>query len=188
MTRMLGTLLLLLAVGVGAASACPPVSFARSYSYGHAAVYHAPAVATYAYPSYFVAYGGAGADAVLSEVKLLKAQLQIESLKVQLLLTQQGGGNGPSPLSGPRPEQSPRPAEDAVRAVQQSCAECHSGATAKGKLALFSGSGAAKLSPDQMGACIQHVLDGTMPPPAKGKLSDGQKVAVLSGLTKWPSQ
>ncbi len=79
-------------------------------------------------------------------------------------------------------------ADEQVRAVFQSCAECHSNGTAKGKLQMFAGNGVARMTPDQMGACIQRVLDGSMPPKDKAALNSDQKIAVLTGLTKWPTQ
>jgi mono/diheme cytochrome c family protein len=182
-------------IGSCAAVACPPVAF-RSYSYttpAYAApIYHAPAVATYPYPAYFVAYGGGQQDALLSEIKLLRADQQIQALKMQLLLLQQGGGNVQPVPNAERVPEMPKangaaavPGQE-VQAVSQACASCHSNGNAKGKHQMFANFAAVKMTPDQLGSCIQHVLDGTMP--KNGKLTDAQKLAVLQGLTKWPTQ
>lgn len=155
------------------------VRFRSSYSYQARAAYVAPiAIATFvAVPLYTATYGAPVQAQPAQSTDLAAVLKELQSLRAQVRQLQ----------GQPPQQQQPSGAAEKVPApkvslLEQSCARCHSGAGAKGKLRLFDGDKRLALTPEQMGDAIARVLNGTMPPPKDGQLAADDKVAVLKEL------
>ncbi len=181
MTRLLGVLTLLLTVGL--AGACPPVVVRHNAYQAHVVtpVVAVQAVAV-AIPLYTAAYGADPSAALLAEVKLLRAEIQMQALKAEndRLRAAPARPVPGAPAIPPVVEQATAPAT--AGALVTACAQCHSGAAAKGGVKLFDGGKRLQLSGESLGDSLQAVVDGRMP---KGrKLSADDRLAVLADLMK----
>lgn len=156
--KLLGVLILLLALTVGTVDACPIV--VRRAVVQRAAVVQTVAIAVpVLVPAYTASYGAPDASyqQLLAELKALRAEVQ------QL---RQG---------------QPQVLQAQASVLAQHCADCHSGAQAKGKFTLFDGKGLRQeITPEKLGDAIAQVVSGKMP--QGRKVSDGDRLKLVAEL------
>lgn len=176
MTRLLGCLVLVLAVALPASATHPCVVRSRVvYSYP---VYQAPVVAAVfaplvvaQVPAYSATFGvpDQGQGALLAELKALRQEVQA--------LRQGGAEQLKSPKNGN--------GEEVLSILQANCAECHTGAAAKGKFAMFTAPGnLAQFTPQQVGKMLVAIQQGEMPPAPRKSLDDKSFSIVNLGLAQ----
>ncbi len=207
--KVLGVALLLSALpllseGTADAGGC----VTRSYSYYTPPVYHRQVVAAVnvvpvavfqpvAIPTFSVGYApgyggppGPGQDVQALTVLVRRLEQRIAALSVP----QQAPGGRPA-VEAPPQQAAPAAAKETgwVNVLTTRCASCHTGATSKGKFALFAQPGQlAALTPAQIGASIMRMQQaGTkeqMPPAPAPPLTDQEFSEVNLGMARLLTQ
>jgi len=179
MKPVLALMTMTLCVASTNGSACRVVRVQQQY---YAPYYEPVVAAVYApIPVYVPAYsvGTAAQQQTATDPDLLQ-EIRLLRQAVERL----GGPGNPQALKAPPVH---------VALMQTNCAQCHTGANAKGKFQLFEANGAAKEpTAEQLGLIIARVSSDdpkeVMPPPtAKPQPSVNERLRMIAGLTAPPT-